>query len=217
MAEIAEIPSWHVRGDWFDVCKCNIPCPCYFAQTPTFGDCDGTLVWRINDGAYGDVDLAGLCVLALASFEGNIWDEATKADMAIFFDAKADERQREALQTIFGGQAGGWPGGFADLIGNLRGTEFAPIEFEVADDFSSWSAKIPGKVDARAEALVGPTSVPGKLVQVHNPAGSEVGPGSIATQGVAVMDQADGFDFKWERSGQSSKHMAFDWSGPDPT
>jgi hypothetical protein len=24
---VPEIPSWYLRGDWFDVCKCTIPCP----------------------------------------------------------------------------------------------------------------------------------------------------------------------------------------------
>ncbi|MGH2772893.1 MAG: DUF1326 domain-containing protein [Actinomycetota bacterium] len=207
-------PKWYLRGDWFDVCKCNIPCPCYFAQTPTTGDCEGVLAWNIREGRFGDVVLDGFSVIALASFVGNIWGGETKANMGIFIDERADPAQREALQTIFGGQAGGWPGGFAEMIGDMRGIEFAPIEFEVSEDLQSWSASIPGKVESRAEALVGPTSG-GKLVQVHNPPGSEVGPGAVATQGVAVMDKADGFNFKWERSGQSSKHMTFDWSGPD--
>ena len=39
----ANIPKWMVSGGWFDVCNCNIPCPCEFAQTPTFGDCDADL------------------------------------------------------------------------------------------------------------------------------------------------------------------------------
>ena len=30
------IPDWKVSGDWFDVCKCSIPCPCEFAQAPTY-------------------------------------------------------------------------------------------------------------------------------------------------------------------------------------
>lgn len=30
-------------GDWFDTCKCSIPCPCTVAQPPTTGDCDGIL------------------------------------------------------------------------------------------------------------------------------------------------------------------------------
>jgi hypothetical protein len=37
------VPNWKVSGDWFDVCKCNMPCPCEFAQTPTYGECDGVL------------------------------------------------------------------------------------------------------------------------------------------------------------------------------
>jgi hypothetical protein len=29
------------------------------------------------------------------------------------------------------------------------------------------------------------------------------------------MDKADVFGFKWNRTGRSSKHIGFDWSGPD--
>ena len=40
---MAQVPQWHIEGDWFDVCKCNVPCPCEFAQAPTYGDCEGVL------------------------------------------------------------------------------------------------------------------------------------------------------------------------------
>jgi hypothetical protein len=33
--------------------------------------------------------------------------------MGLFIDEKVDERQRQALQSIFAGEAGGWPAGFA--------------------------------------------------------------------------------------------------------
>lgn len=210
-----QVPQWHLKGDWFDVCSCNIPCPCYFAQPPTGGSCEGTLAWHINEGRYGDVVLDGLNVLSVASFTGNIWAEGTKAAMGIFFDERADQRQRDALQTVFTGGAGGWPKGFAELIGDMRGVEYAPIEFDIDEDLGKWSARVPDRVEARAEALTGPTTLPGQRVQVHNPAGSEVGPGTVATQGVAVTDRADALTFEWDRSGKSSKHMRFDWSGPD--
>ena len=58
--------------------------------------------------------------------------------MGIFIDERADARQREALQTIFGGQAGGWPGQFAQKIAEVRGIEFAPIEFEWRRDLAHW-------------------------------------------------------------------------------
>src|SRR2546422_433573 len=94
---MADGPSWHVSGDWFDACKCRIPCPCTFAQPPTEGDCEGILAYHIREGRFGDVSLDGLNVVALGSFEGNIWDPDTKATMGAVIDERADEQQRGAL------------------------------------------------------------------------------------------------------------------------
>src|SRR6266511_3864519 len=104
---MAEIPGWNIKGDWFDVCNCTIPCPCTFAQAPTEGDCEGILAWHIDEGTYGDVGLSGLSVVTLSAFTGNIWAGA-KAQMAIYVDERADAGQQQAIQAIWGGQAGGW-------------------------------------------------------------------------------------------------------------
>src|SRR5205823_5947711 len=135
--DMADIPEWRVSGDWFDVCKCSIPCPCTFAQAPSDGDCEGILAWHIRAGHFGDVGLDGLSLVGLGTFDGNIW-EGAKADMALFVDERAEDRQREALQAIWSGQAGGWPGEFAAMIGNMRGMEFAQINFSIDDDLGSW-------------------------------------------------------------------------------
>ncbi len=210
-----DVPQWRLRGDWFDVCNCRIPCPCTFAQPPSEGDCEGILAWHIEEGNYGDVRLDGLNVVMVGSFEGNIWSGEAKNSFAAFFlDERADEAQREALQAIWRGEAGGWPAGFAELIEDVRGTEVAPIEFQISDDLASWSVEVPGKARGRAEALAGPTTPEGARVQVHNAPGAEVGPGQVATWGTATVDRADAFGFNWDRSGRSSKHFAFDWSGP---
>ena len=210
---MSEVLKWRVAGDWFDVCKCAIPCPCTFAEAPTYGDCEGILAWHIRDGEYGDTRLDGLNVVALGSFEGNIWKGA-KATVGIYMDERADESQRGALQVIFSGQGGGWPGDFASMIGEMRGIEYVPITFEIADDLAYWAAEVPGKATARAEALSGPTTPPGQRVQLHNPPGAEVGPGQVATWGRATADRVEGFGFKWEWDGRSSKHFPFDWEGP---
>jgi hypothetical protein len=215
VSALSDAPSWHLRGDWFDVCKCAIPCPCTFAQPPTEGDCAGVLIWHIDEGKFGDVTLDGLNFAAVATFEGNIWDEGTKADMGFVVDERADESQREAMQTIFSGQAGGWPAAFAAKLGQMLGMEPARIDFEIASDHSSWEAEIPGMVKAGARALEGPTSVPGRRTTVHDPPGSEVGPGSVATYGTATAGEVSAFGFDWDWAGRSSKHMAFEWSGPD--
>lgn len=210
----SQVPKWKASGDWFDVCKCNIPCPCTFAQAPSYGDCEGVLAYHIKDGNYGETPLDGLNVVMVGSFKGNIWAGNTKATGGFFFDEKADEKQREGLQMIFTGRAGGFMGEFAKFFGENRGMEFAPIKFEIADDLAHWSAEIPGKVSARAEALTGPMTPPGKRVQTLNAPGSETGPGTVATWGKAVANDVNAMGFQWDWKGRSSKHIPFDWSGP---
>ena len=207
-------PSWRLAGDWFDVCKCNIPCPCTFAQAPTYGDCEGVLAYHVRKGHYGSVQLDGLNLIGVGGFKGNLWAGDTKATLGFFIDERADQGQREALQMIFGGKAGGFMAEFAKLVGEVRGTEFVPIKFEVAQDLAYWSAEIPGKVVAKAEALTGPMTPQGKRVQTFNAPGSEVGPGGPATWGKATADKVDAFGFKFDWAGRSSKHIPFDWSGP---
>jgi hypothetical protein len=209
-----QIPKWQVSGDWFDVCNCNIPCPCIFAQAPTYGECEGVLAYHINKGNYGETSVDGLNALFLGYFKGNIWAGETKASMAFFFDQRANEKQREALQMIFTGKAGGFMSEFAKLVGENRGVSFAPIEFEVAKDLAYWRAEIPGKVVAKAEALTGPMTPQGKRVQLHNAPGSETGPGTVATWGKATANEVDAAGFHWEWNGRSSKHIPFNWSGP---
>ena len=90
------------------------------------------LAYHIRKGNYGDISLDGLNVLFIVNFKGNVWagDGLTKVNVAIFFDEKADEKQREALSMIFSGKAGGFMAEFAKLIGEIRGIEYAPIKFE---------------------------------------------------------------------------------------
>ena len=163
--------------------------------------CQGVLAWHVREGQYGDVELDGLTLVALGEFEGNLWAGEAKAVMGMYIDEKANERQREALQAIFGGQAGGWPAGFAANVGEMRGMEFVPITFEVAGDLASWRVEIPGRVVGRAEALSGPTTPPGKRVQTINPPGSEVGPGQVATWGRSVEVRTKGFGLDWTGDG----------------
>ena len=137
---MSTVPKWRLAGDWFDICSCDIPCPCEFAQAPTNNACMGMLAWHIREGHYGEVGLEGLNLVALAAFEGNIWSGEAKLRMGLFIDERADEPQRQVLQTVFSGQAGGWPATIASMMGEFKGVEFMPISFEIADDLAFWQA-----------------------------------------------------------------------------
>lgn len=209
-----EIPVWSMKGDWFDVCSCSVPCPCGFAQAPTNNHCEGVLAYHIREGRYGNVPLDGLNVIMLGMFDGNAWAKEGPVTLGLFLDERADEAQRQALQKVFSGKAGGWMGVFGELFGEVRGVEFVPIQVEVANDLANWRAEIPGKVKAFGEALSGPTTPPGARVQLHNAPGSEVGPGQVMTWGRANENEAQALGFRWSWAGRSSKHIPFDWTGP---
>jgi hypothetical protein len=57
---MADTPSGHITGDWFDNCSCAVPCPCTFAQAPDNGFCESVLFWHVRDGHNGDIKLDGL-------------------------------------------------------------------------------------------------------------------------------------------------------------
>ena len=215
---MTEIPSWRVVGDWFDCCSCNVPCRCSFGQEPDNGTCEGVLPYKIREGNYGDVKLDGLQVVLIASGAGDFWAGKSKGwSTALVIDARADEAQREALLMIWSGQAGGWPAEFGAVLGDVTpvGLEYLPISIEIADDLGNWSVEIPGLASASAEALTGGTAAPGSRVQVLNATGAEVGPtGRIATYAKVVKNVVNAFGFSWDHSGKSSKHFAFEWTGP---
>lgn len=205
--------DWHLRGEWFDVCSCSMPCPCSFAQAPTHGDCLFTLVWQIHEGHLGETSLDGLGVVALGEFAGNMWagDPDTTMTVMLYIDARGDGEQRRALEEIFAGRLGGWPGQFGSLISEIRDIVYAPMHFEAAEDLTYWRTTVGDKVSVGATALTGPTADPGRRVQLINAPGSEVGPGQVATWGVVSEDHAEGFDFSHPYRGGSSKHFPFDW------
>jgi hypothetical protein len=209
--------DWRIVGDFIDFCRCDVPCRCTFGQPPDEDHCEGVIGYRIREGHYGDVRLDGLNLIGVASFDGNIWEEDTRATMGMILDERADDAQREALQTIFGGQAGGWPQMFAEnFVGEVTGIEFAPIDLQISDDLSSWRVEVPGKITAASELLTGPTSTPGKRIAVINAPGAEVGPGQGAvTYATATANEVNAVGFRFEWPGKSSKHIPFEWSSED--
>ncbi|HEX7380845.1 MAG TPA: DUF1326 domain-containing protein [Nevskiaceae bacterium] len=206
------IPAWHANGEWFDVCSCSLPCPCEFAQAPTNDHCDGVLAFVVHEGRYGDVALHELNVVLVGAFDGNLWEGGARQTVGIYLDERADADQRHALQQIFSGAAGGWPANYAKVIKEVRGVEAAAIEIVIEPDLARWHVRVGNTVEASAEALTGPTTPPGKRVQLINPPGSEVGSGQVATWGTGVRQRVDAFGFKYDLHGVSSKHIPFAWS-----
>ena len=144
---------WHARGLMFENCSCQLVCPghMHFNQACTHERCIGYWAIRVDQGAYGDVPLAGL--KALVAFdcpqhmiEGN-WTEV------IIIDEAASPDQRGALEAILAGRAGGSWALLAKFVSRRLDTRFLPITF--AEEGDTRRATIPGLLDASIRDIKG--------------------------------------------------------------
>jgi hypothetical protein len=94
---------WKIAGDLEEACSCSPACPCWFESKPTKMTCDGTQVFFISKGTYGDTKLDGL---AIASFGQSPEGESMMESFGhwnfsyLYVDEKATPEQRKAHQEI---------------------------------------------------------------------------------------------------------------------
>lgn len=141
--------KWKINGYWISSCNCEPGCPCLFFSDPSKGHCDGIDTIHITAGRYGKVKLDGLNITILARSPGNFWKGNWTA--ALYLDEKANPAQRQALETIMSGKAGGPTAMIASLISTMMGTKYVPIKFNLKD----LSVTIPGVFDFKGEPVVG--------------------------------------------------------------
>jgi hypothetical protein len=121
--------SFHVTGDYFESCTCQVSCPCIFLAPATEDACDLLLAWHIRSGEMDGVRLDDLNA-AMAVHSPKLMTEGNwKA--ALYLDERADPDQAKALGAIFSGQAGGHLANVAPLIGTVTGVHSVPIRFEL--------------------------------------------------------------------------------------
>src|SRR5260370_23369487 len=126
-----------VRGEYLENCNCDVVCPCLFSSqapmtsTPTQGACEVGFGFHIDDGSFGHVSLDGLNVALVARTPGPMGEENWQ--VAVYLDDQADDGQRDALQAIFTGAAGGVMGNLAPLISEALGVRTDSIRWRQVD------------------------------------------------------------------------------------
>lgn len=153
--------QWKVSGTYFEVCDCQVACPCVFLGPPTSGECTVVVAWHIDEGGFGETKLDGLnAVLAIHS-PGHMLK--TKWQVALYLDQRATPPQAEALGKIFSGQAGGHPANLAPMIGQVLGAKSAAIEYRA--EGKRRSLRIGDIARAEIEAVAG---ADGSETTIHN-------------------------------------------------
>jgi len=107
---VDDLIPWAIEGDYLESCNCEAICPCRMigglpGGRSSYGECFGLLAWKIRHGQARGVELSDLGVALACRYHddelGSPWS------IVLYLDERADGSQRDALERIYLGRAGG--------------------------------------------------------------------------------------------------------------
>ena len=201
---------WHLNGEYFENCNCDIVCPCLVSpagpmtEAPTQGVCDVAFAFHINEGAFGETSLDGLNVAAVAHAPGPMGQG--NWSMGLYLDERADESQREALQTIFSGAAGGPPGAFAPLISTVLGIKTTAINYQ--RNGRQRAVEIPSVMHMSVRGLSSLNPDQEVWIAAGHPFSPDRWAVAVGEEGSTFQD----FGLRWDNSGKNAHYSDIRWS-----
>ncbi len=167
--------EWMIRGTQISVCNCDWGCPCQFNALPSKGHCRGAACFQIDEGHFGDVDLAGTRFAAVFAWPGPIHHGHGTGQLIV--DDSATDAQRTALMKIAAGED---TDPFATIFNVMSAmTEtflqplFLPIAFASDPEQRNGHFSVDGVIEARAEPIRNPVTGAEHRVRVAVPHGFE--------------------------------------------
>ncbi len=143
--------SFSVEGDYFEVCNCDVSCPCIWQKPADNDTCELMLAWHVKDGQKDGVDLSDLNAVMAVHSPKQMTDGGWK--VALYLDDRANAEQAEALGAVFSGAAGGHLAAVAPLIGEVAGVAPATITFD--RKHGSLKASVAGALAMESEEIKG--------------------------------------------------------------
>ncbi|MGH7321740.1 MAG: DUF1326 domain-containing protein [Candidatus Rokuibacteriota bacterium] len=206
--------SWRIEGEYLENCNCEVLCPCLLGPRnpkggalarPTEGHCDVPLVFQIQRGRYGAVDLTGTHTALIVYTPGPMGDG--NWTLGAYVDERGTSEQRHALEQIFTGEAGGAPGAVWRLATTRLPTRIAPIEFG-REGRRRW-ARIGDLLDVEIEGIEGRQR--GTEAWIDNV--RHIVSSRLAAARATRMSYRD-HGFTWSNTGRNGHYASFVWSGP---
>ncbi len=186
--------DWMIRGPEIATCNCDYGCPCQFNALPTNGDCRAAVAMRIDKGHFGDIKLDGLHWAALAAWPGAIHEG--KGEIQPIVDARASEKQRDAILAILSGQEtepfATIFSVFAAMIDTVHPPMFKEIAFDADVQNATGNFRIDGVVDGKVTPIRNPVTNAVHHAKVVLRTGfeyteAEYASGDVTSQGAIVL------------------------------
>lgn len=196
---------WWARGLIFENCACTLVCPghMHFSQLCTHERCKGYWALRFDEGAFGGVPLAGTRAVIVFDTPQRMIDGGWV--QALIIDRAATPAQREALETLLTGRAGGPWEKLASFVGRQQPPEFRDIQ--MADEGATKRLSIAGRLKAAVSQIRGrdksrPVFFENIFNQIHAP-----------TQVIALGDtEYEDEAIVIHNSGSHGLFSQFDWA-----
>jgi hypothetical protein len=207
---VATQTRWQLTGDYFENCNCDVVCPCLFSPAPqmtaqpTQSACEVAFGFHINQGRYGDETLDGLNVGLIGRTPGPMGEG--NWSVALYLDERASAPQREALQAVFTGAAGGAMSNLAPLIGTVLGAKVVPITW--LKEGKRRSLAIPNIMHMAVHGVPGLGGEAEILVSGAHPFAPEGLAMAVGEQGSTWAD----YGMRWDNSGKNGHYAAINWS-----
>jgi len=204
--------DWHLKITEMVSCNCAFGCPCQFNARPTYGDCRAAAAYRIDEGHWGDTDMAGVKFVGMWAWPGAIHEGGGEAQLVI--DENASEDQRKAVEALFNGEETE-PGAIIfNVFTNVVDEPMVkPVEMEVDPEGRQGNFRVPGVIDTRMEPIRNPVTGDVHRAQVTLPHGFE-----YHTADYASSTTETGAEAKIRLSfAETHAHVArLDWTGEGP-
>lgn len=179
----------------------------HFSQNCTRERCKGYWAVRVDEGAFGEIPLAGTRALVAFDTPQRMIDGGWL--QTIIIDESASPDQRQALETILTGRAGGPWEKLAAFVGTAQPTEFRRVEF--IDEGPTKRASIVDRLKAVVTQIRGrdrskPVLFQNIFNQIHAP-----------TQVVALGDaEYDDGVVTFSNKGSHGLFSSFEWTVEAP-
>ncbi len=197
--------TWTLKGEYLKNCNCLPSCPCDTIGDPAPNSyCEGLVGMNIREGHFDAVDLGGLKYAEAFHFPGAM--HQGNGDRILYIDQTASPAERDALQQILTGKAGGVLYEIvASVLPNLKGIHFVPIEWQF--DMAKRVARIsvPGYGETTTAPLkIIPTGEDQRVI-VRMPNGFEYKEMEVAQ--AVILKSTGGIQFDWKRTHSSLAHV----------
>ena len=200
---------WWAEGELFEGCNCFLLCPCHisFRQPPSNGYCDAIWAASFEQGRFGEADLSGLSAVIFVHSPGPTMADGDWTSV-LYVDDSANEQQREALRTIFSGEAGGPWEILSQFYRDGQLTAVRSVPLEVTIEPRARSVRASDLVLLELEAIRGADQEgTATITNLRNVIHGNVH--TLARSNQTIRDET----LSWEQQGKHGLYSRLHWQG----